>query len=42
MNSGFVRENHNFSDKFNSPTYGQIRYHEGTTIDKQDFKLYEL
>jgi phage-related protein len=29
----------NFSDKFNTPTYGQIRYHEGTTIDKQDFKL---
>lgn len=29
----------NFSDKFNSPTYGQIRYHEGTTIDKQDFKF---
>lgn len=29
----------NFSDKFNSSTYGQIRYHEGTTIDKQDFKL---
>ena len=29
----------NFSDKFNTPTYGQIRYHEGTTVDKQDFKL---
>jgi hypothetical protein len=29
----------NFSDKFNTPTYGQIRYHEGTTIDKQDFQL---
>ena len=29
----------NFSDKFNSPTYGQTRFHEGTTIDKQDFKL---
>lgn len=29
----------NFSDKFNTPTGGQIRYHEGTTIDKQDFKL---
>ena len=29
----------NFSDKFNSPTYGQIRFYEGTTIDKQDFKL---
>lgn len=29
----------NFSDKFNTPTYGQVRYHEGTTIDKQDFKL---
>lgn len=29
----------NFSDKFNSPTYGQTRYYEGTTIDKQDFKL---
>lgn len=29
----------NFSDKFNSPTYGQLRYHEGTTMDKQDFKL---
>lgn len=29
----------NFSDKFNSPTYSQIRYYEGTTIDKQDFKL---
>lgn len=28
-----------FSDKFNIPTYGQIRYHEGTTIDKQDFKF---
>lgn len=29
----------NFSDKFNTPTGSQIRYHEGTTIDKQDFKL---
>ena len=29
----------NFSDKFNAPTYGQVRYHEGTTIDKQDFKF---
>lgn len=29
----------NFSDKFNSPTYGQTRFYEGTTIDKQDFKL---
>lgn len=29
----------NFSDKFNTPTYGQTRYYEGTTIDKQDFKL---
>ena len=29
----------NFSDKFNAPTYGQTRYYEGTTIDKQDFKL---
>lgn len=29
----------NFSDKFNTPTFGQIRYHEGTTIDKQDFKF---
>ena len=29
----------NFSDKFNAPTYGNIRYYEGTTIDKQDFKF---
>ena len=27
----------NFSDKFNSPTYGQISYYEGTTISNQDF-----
>lgn len=26
----------NFTDKFNTPTYGQVRYYEGTTIDKQD------
>lgn len=29
----------NFSDKFNTPTYGGVRYHDGTTIDKQDFKF---
>lgn len=40
-NKGDLKRNMspNFSDKFNTPTYGQIRYHEGTTIDKQDFKF---
>lgn len=28
-----------FSDKFNTPSNGQIRYYEGTTIEKQDFKI---
>lgn len=29
----------NFTDKFNTPTLGQTRYYEGTTIDKQDIKV---
>lgn len=28
-----------FTDKFNTPTYGQIRYYEGTTVDKQDISF---
>jgi hypothetical protein len=29
----------NFSDKFNSPQNSDLRYYEGTTIDKQEIKI---
>lgn len=28
-----------FTDKFNTPTYGKIRYYEGTTVEKQDIDI---
>ena len=40
-NSGELKQNMspNFSDIFNTPSNSQIRYYEGTTVDKQDFTL---